>query len=301
MAKANNEVIEFELNYLFIQQKEVFSSLDTVREFYEILYDFDKYLLNSIYKGGLPFYSLTDIEYSSIKTRVAQVVRGIPDDAIKDLEWRKLVGHFLLKAKYWLLEYLEKSPTIESKNDLESIATKINKELAIIGKGQDLLIDYTNLYFFLNAMAGVQKLTDKMNKEDAFEYKSSFGNAVIRNGISVNKGKILTELGQQSIENVTTEILKAKKIELLNDKPMWHFLRGKKPISAIMLDINWLNDFHSRKVIIQSNDSLKVRMRTTLTYSNNYTETKTKYEIVEVLEVISPENNSFNLFDKIDI
>lgn len=64
-----------------------------------------------------------------------------------------------------------------------------------------------------------------------------------------------------------------------------------------MLDSNWLNDFHSRKVTIQSNDSLKVKMKTTHTYSNNFSEAKTKHEIVEVLEIIKPENNITNLFE----
>ena len=297
MAKALTNEIEFELNYLFKQEKEIFNSFDSLREFYEVLYDFDKYLIGSIYQGGLPYYMLTDIEYSSIKTKVAQLLKGIPDDAIKALDWKKLIGNFLLKAKYWLLEYLEKNPSIDSKKDLEVIANKINKELSEISKGEALMVDYLDLYFFLNAIAGVQKITDKMNKDDSFEYKSSFGNAIIKNGISINKGKILAELGQSSIENETTEVLKAKKIELLNEKPIWHFLRGKKPLIATMLDSNWLDDFHSRKVSIQSNDSLKVKMRTTHTYSNNFSEAKTKHEIVEVLEIIKPENNITNLFE----
>lgn len=220
MAKSSATEIEFELNYLFKEEKEIFSSFDSLKEFYEVLYDFDKYLIGSIYQGGTPYYRLADIEYSSIKTRVAQVLKGIPDDAIKALDWKRIIGNFLLKAKYWLLEYLERNPLIESKKDLEIIANKINKELSEISRGEALMVDYLDLYFFLNAIAGVQKLTDKMNKHDSFEYKSSFGNAIIKNGININKPKILAELGQSSIENETTEVLKAKKIELLNDKPI---------------------------------------------------------------------------------
>lgn len=297
MAKLEISQREFELNYLFEEDKELFESFDSLREFYEVLYDFDKYLISSFYSSGLPYYELSNIEYSSIKTRVVQLLKGIPDDAIKTLDWKVLVGNFLLKAKYWLLEYLEKNPLVDSKKSLETIANKINKGLAEITKEEGLMVDYLNLYFFLNAVAGVQKISDKLNAGDSFEYKSSFGRAIIKKGIFINKGKILSELGQTSIENETTEILKAKKIELLNDKPTWHFLRGKKPLIATMLDEKWLADFHSRKIIIQSNDSLKVKMRTTHTYSNNYSESKTKYEIVEVLEVIKPENNIIDLFD----
>ncbi len=63
-----------------------------------------------------------------------------------------------------------------------------------------------------------------------------------------------------------------------------------------MKDQKWLDDFHSRKVIIQSNDSLKVRMKTTHSYSNNFTESHTKFEIIEVLEVIKPDNSNNLLF-----
>lgn len=297
MLTVTNYSLEFELSFLFKERKEIFSSLDTLREFYEVLYDFDKFLINSIHRGGLPYYSLNNIEYSSIRTRVAQIVRGIPDDALKKTDWKIELGEFLLKAKYWLLKHLEENTKIESKSDLEIIAKKVNSELKKVVAGEELLIDYSNVYFFLNAIAGVQKVVEKISNNELLEYKSKFGTASINNNFSINKGKILAELGNTEIENVTTEILKAKKIELLNDKPTWEFLRGKKKITATMLASNWLSDFHLRKIIIQTNDSLKVRMRTIHTYSNNYSETKTKYEIVEVLEVVKPDKPTTTLFD----
>jgi hypothetical protein len=50
---------------------------------------------------------LEDIEAGSFKVWLKNVLNRVPDDAIKDLEWRKAVGAALVKAKYLVLKFLD--------------------------------------------------------------------------------------------------------------------------------------------------------------------------------------------------
>ncbi len=69
--------------------------------------DFDKDLIKTFDNKIETVLLLEDIEISSLKTWLANVLRGVPDEAVKDLNWKKAVGHYLVKAKYIVVKLLE--------------------------------------------------------------------------------------------------------------------------------------------------------------------------------------------------
>ncbi len=79
---------------------------------------------------------------------------------------------------------------------------------------------------------------------------------------------------------------------MLSEEPKWDFLQGKKNLQAKMLDKNWVDDFHNRKVTIKPEDALMVTLRTTHTYNPNFDDKKTDCEVIKVLSVITPDNES---------
>ena len=48
---------------------------------------------------------LEDIEAGSITIWLKNILKAIPDEGLKDLEWKKAVGTYLLKAKYVALRF----------------------------------------------------------------------------------------------------------------------------------------------------------------------------------------------------
>src|SRR6478609_2872938 len=100
MPEKNLEDQNFELNLLFEKEKAPVDAFNELGNIFQSIYDFDKWMLSHIDREASVQYSLRDIEYSSIKTKIAQLLRAIPDDAIKTLDWKSLIGNFLLKAKY---------------------------------------------------------------------------------------------------------------------------------------------------------------------------------------------------------
>ena len=113
--------------------------------------------------------------------------------------------------------------------------------------------------------------------------------------------KLLYELGGQKIEQQRIETLKVKSLDLLSDKASWKLIRQGKQIDVKILDKEWLDDYHHRKVVIQSNDYLRLELK--IIYSTNSTSLKPVvcYEALKVLEVIPPDriedDNQNELFE----
>jgi hypothetical protein len=158
------------------------------------------------------------------------------------------------------------------------------------------MVTQVNNYTILNSIDELVGEANNLKEKELLEYKSNAGNTFISKDVYLNKPKILSELGQTTIVNETTEILKIKKVDMLSEEPKWDFIQGKKNLSAKMLDSPWLDDFHHRQVVIQPEDALMVTLRTTHTYTPNFEDKKTECEIIKIISVITPESdNSYQM------
>jgi hypothetical protein len=290
-----NELI-FEVNLLFRENKNAIEAFNQLIKFYEVLNDFDRTIVRNIGQNIFTSYELEDVEFSSLKTKLTQALKAIPDDLIKDFQVKKAIGYLLIKVKYWFIKLLADEKNVSSKGQIEKVTDKINSEIRELGSTYNIIVTQINNYTVLNALDELVKETNSLKDKELLEYRSKAGNVFISKGVQLNKPKILSELGQTTIVNETTEILKIKKVDMLSEQPKWDFLQGKKNLSAKMLDKDWLDEFHSRQVVIKPEDALMVTLRTTHTYTPNFEDKKTECEIVKIISVIAPESdNSFQM------
>ncbi|MET0636686.1 MAG: hypothetical protein ABWZ25_11720 [Chitinophagaceae bacterium] len=292
MTNENIPELQFEANLLFRDDKNAMEAFNQLIRFYEVLTDFDRLLVRNISPTLASEYVLQDVKFGSLKTRLAQVLKGIPDELLKDVEVTKIIGFFLVKFKYKLIRLLSEEREIVSKDQIQKLTDQVNKDLREIGEKQEIIVTQVNNYFILNAVDDLVLQINSLNDKELFEYKSTAGNTFIQKGIYLNKPKILAELGQRTIINETTELLKIKKIDMLSVVPKWDFLQGKKLIKAKVLDQDWLDSFHKREVSIRPEDALMVTLKTTHTYNPNFDDKKTEHEVVKVRSVVSPEDNN---------
>jgi hypothetical protein len=75
---------------------------------------------------------LEDMEAGSIKVWFKNILNRIPDDAIRELEWKRAVGAAIVKAKYKVLQFLDSEdgitkPAIDYlRQELRNIARETN-------------------------------------------------------------------------------------------------------------------------------------------------------------------------------
>jgi hypothetical protein len=216
MADRNNDY-DFELNLNFEGHKNPVEAFGQMAKMYERLITIDKHILYNILPNARVEYELADIEFSSIKSKVAQILKGIPDDILKDIaNPGKLLGHALVNIKHRILKAVEKNE-VQSKHELEAVTKDINKEIKQLSSTTVIILEVNN-YFVLNAINDIATEGRKLKKTESFDFKSKKGVAKINNSSSVNMAKILFELGDQKFEQQRVEILKVKTLDLLSDK-----------------------------------------------------------------------------------
>jgi hypothetical protein len=85
---------DFELDLMFSGQKNPVEAFGQIAKMYEKLLSIDQQVLYNILPIAKLEYELIDLEYSSIKSKVNQILKSIPDDILKDIaNPGKLLGH----------------------------------------------------------------------------------------------------------------------------------------------------------------------------------------------------------------
>ncbi|MFN4316382.1 MAG: hypothetical protein ACK4E0_19010 [Chitinophagaceae bacterium] len=299
MSKSTKD-FDFELDLTFSGQKNPVEAFGQIGKMYEKLLSIDQQILYNILPSAKLEYELIDLEYSSIKSKVNQILKSIPDDVLKDtITPGKLFGHLLVYIKKRLIKATETNE-VQSAESLQKVTDDINKEIKKLPSTTIIVLEINN-YIVLNAVNELGIEGRKLKKEEYFEYKSKAGNAKIGNSSSVNMAKLLYELGGQTLEQQRIETLKVKTLDLLSDKASWKLIRQGKQIEVKILHKEWLDDYHNRKIIIQPNDYLKVDLKITYTTNANTLKPIVSYEALKILEVIPPDTiegtNQNNLFD----
>jgi hypothetical protein len=292
---------DFELDLIFSRQKNPVEAFGQIAKMYEKLLSIDQQIFYNLLPSAKLEYELIDVEYSSIKSKVNQVLKSIPDDVLKDiLNPGKLFGHLLVYIKRRLIKATETNE-VQSVDSLHKVTSDINQEIKKLPADNIFILEINN-YFVLNAINELGIEGSKLKKDEYFEYKSKAGNARIGKNSSVNMAKLLYELGAQTVEQQRIETLKVKSLDLLSDKASWKLIRQGKQIEVKILHKEWLDDYHNRKIVIQPNDYLKLDLKITYTTNSNTLKPVITYEALKVFEVIPPDiiegTNQSNLFEE---
>ncbi len=287
MTLKENKKYDFELNLNFDGRKNPSQAFSQLAKMYEKVYAIDQHILYNILPQAKIDYELTEIEFSSIKSKVAQIIKNVPDDFLKDiLNPSAWLGHVLVFVKHRILKAVEKNE-IQSKHDLERLTSEINNKIKEARSPSNMIFEVNN-YYVLNTINEIGTEGKRLKNSEFIEYNSQSGKARISNRSKVNMPKLLFELGDQQIEQKRIEILKVKSLDLLSDRTKWKLIRLGKAIDVKILHLEWLDKYHNREIVIQSGDYLKLELKITYTTSPGNLKPTVTYEALEILEVIPP-------------
>ena len=96
----------------------VFRAMSEVIETLRVL---DKNLVRSIDLEVEPVLLLQDVETGSLKAWLRTVLRSADDEALENLDWKSIVGKYLVKAKHRILLYIEDKDEISDREQVKQI------------------------------------------------------------------------------------------------------------------------------------------------------------------------------------
>ena len=258
----------------------------TMSELIKAFQKLDNVLLDSIDSNIEPVILLEDIEAGSLKTWLTTVLKNTPDEALNTLDWKPIVGQFLLKAKYIVLNKLEGRTEITDAIVIEDIQHEILN--AAEETKVKALPNYNPVQTrkLLNGIDDINKSLQYLNKEDKIFYDTKDSHATFNLSLALSPDNLEDLMTAEIIENEATMILKVNKPDYLGES-MWTFKHEQRTINAKIVDKNWLIDFQQRKVDVRPGDSLKSRVKILVKYGKDMNVIKTVYEISEVLKTIN--------------
>lgn len=276
-------VAEFELYVRFERQSQtpqrVFRAIaDLVTAFSK----FDELLAQSILPELHAELLLDDVEAGSIRSKLAVLLRGIPDEAIRDFDWKKLVGPFFLKAKYSLLKLLEGKASFTDAQEIENLRVAL-ESLAPTELLNPLMVPgHISSLRLVGLMEDIVRAAALLRPGDYADFRSPVGNARINPNFDTSSLRALLATSTETSEN--EYLVKIKRPDFMGEA-MWELVLRSHTISAKMADTAWLEAFHQGLVDVRPHDYLSVRLRTDTTFQGSFGNPLLHYTVVKVLGV----------------
>ncbi|MDD2480681.1 MAG: hypothetical protein PHC44_08685 [Lutispora sp.] len=257
----------------------------------------DKGLLSTFAVDIKPYMILDGIQTGSLKTLLHNSLTALDDSALSELNWKKLIGSFLVKGKYRLLKYLE------DKNEITHISQvrEIENEILLLAKesGIQKLPIYlpVNSLKLLEGLSYLYNATTFLSSDDLASFISNEGEILINKRFNINTQTIEDLLTKETIINSTDMVLRIKKPDYLGVS-MWDVQRGNKTVQAKITDFEWLYRFQSRAFDIRPGDSIKAHVEIAIQYGYDNKILKEHYNIKKIYDVIQSSKQYQNsIFD----
>ncbi|WP_350335356.1 hypothetical protein [Coralliovum pocilloporae] len=269
---------------------------DIASELIRSFEDLDGVLITSIDTKISTQLILEDIEKSSIKIFLRNLLKEADDQALKDLDWKPQVGKYLVKAKYAALQWLDRDIDEEESVQIEDLTEKF-RALA-----QETDVRHVPDYPKLNSSRVAQSLDRIQRTKERFKDGESLTITLDETEYSVDlqskwmPSEHMPDVeAAQELSNEIDMVLIIRKPDLLGQS-QWQFKHGKNNFNAPIEDEQWLEEFHAGKHPITPGQALRVRVRHDYKYDELGNLKDSDQTIVRVLAVLQTDKTG-DLFD----
>jgi hypothetical protein len=231
-----------------------------------------------------PELVLEEIEVGSIKSWLRSRIIEIDDEALKKLDYKKIIGDYLVKAKYRILERLKDKDSLNDPNvkELQRELQKLLEETRVRKMPSYGVVRHKVLTEF---WIKTSESTAVLGERDVARYISTPGQILLPKGSVLSEEMKEEMLTQEISTSETTLILKVKKPDYLGQSK-WLFHDVGRSIEASIEDKEWLESFQNREIIVRPGDSLKVRLNTEVKKGYDKEDISVRYYVTKVIDVI---------------
>jgi len=249
--------------------------------------DLDELLAGVISEGAGTELILQDIEASSLRAKLRSIILGVPDDALKDGDWKKILGHFLVKAKYLVARWLSDNPQITSVDQVQSLQKELEELAQKTGARHLPFFRPVDKRVLLGKIAEIDRAITYLDPRDTLKYESSYGQVTLPHTQHVHETLIRDILTREVISSEDERIVKVKKPDYLG-KSQWMLKYSGQSFLASIEDLDWLHRFHAGLEPLQPGDSLRVLMHVEVFYGENMEVVHVNHTVRRVIDVVHP-------------
>lgn len=244
----------------------------------------DAELVQSIDSSIETVLILEDIQVGSIKTWLRNALTAAEDDALKTLDWKPLVGKYLVRAKYAVIRWIDDDSHPRSLPDLR-------REIQQIAAETDVrhLPDYSapSPTALTNAIRDFQAVKDRLVPGDRARMLTHDGDIEMNLSVSFQIEDIEALAVAKTIETPASEIILAVKKPDYLGTSKWELRHGKRTITAKIEDSSWLSRFQGRQVDVRPGDALQCVVKIEMQYGFDNELIAERYTVITVNDVLA--------------
>lgn len=256
--------------------------------------DLDNTLVSAIDSKIQPVLILEDVEVGSLKTWLRQVLNQVDDEALKNLDWKPLVGQYLVKAKYIIIDFLQKRASITDGEEIKQLQGELYRLAENTGVRVFPAYAPIKISELIKGIDKLNKSLSSLDKNDRAYFDTGTERATFNMDFTFSPEAIEDLLTKDSISNTATMILKVKKPDYLGNSK-WEFKHDTKTIEAKITDASWVAKFQSRQVDVRPGDSIKAVVNILVKYGHDNAVITTQYEVITVDSIIGNNDNTIML------
>lgn len=230
---------------------------------------------------------LDEIEAGSIRAKFRDVVEGLPDEALKNGEWKKIIGHFLLKSKYAILDWLNGRNEINHREDVRVLEGELTRIAEETNLKQLPAYSAPKAEVLLSDIHAVQESLSNLSEGDGATYRYGRYEIPFNRDLSISNEIVRDVLTKEVVKSSGKRVVKVKKPDYLGQS-MWALQYDGRAIEARIGDLDWLAKFQSRVLDVRPGDSISVMLYEEISYGYEGEVVHRHYEVENVYEVIRP-------------
>jgi len=263
----------------------VFRSLSDLIEAFQ---QFDTHLAHSVTAEIEAKVVLQEVEAGSVRAWLSTLLKSVDDTALKKLDWRQIVGTYLLRGKQRVVSFLDKSSKEVTKESIARLETDLlalaqNTNVRHIAAYQpiptrSLLTDLSQVSSALQVLPPQQR---------ALLVIASHAPQALNREFLIPGESIDELLTAESLSSTAEMILRVKRPDYLGTA-MWEFRHQNRQIFAKIADVSWLQQFQNRSVKAPPGSSLRAVVSTQVHYDQFGEVVAMHYTIMKVLGVVEP-------------
>lgn len=276
----------YEVKIAFTRQSEnpsrIFKSMGELIDAFsridqDLLYTFDARIDTTLL--------LDDIEKSSLKSILRTTLKAVDDEALKDGDWKKVVGRFLLQGKYRLLQFLEDKKEITDRGQVLELEQELTRLAEITDVKRIPSYSPIPIRVLLYDIGHITGALDYLAPGDSSFY--IFGQSQVR----LNQDFIFN---REAVEDLLTKETKVSRedISVQVKKPdylgasMWDIKFREHVVPAKIDDRVWLERFQNRVEDVRPGDGLLVTLETQISYGFQNEEVAIHYRVLKIHKIV---------------
>jgi hypothetical protein len=248
---------------------------------------FDRELVQTIDIHIEPVMLLEDVEAGSIKSWLRDVLSATDDTGLHELDWKKIVGGYLVRAKYLTINWLNKKTEIKGTADLDELQSEILELAEATGVKRIPAYQSPSKFLLVRCIIEISASLEPLQHNDHVVFETQQGERVEFNlSFNVVPESLKALLVEESLSHTEEMILKIKKPDFLGDS-RWEFVH-EHIVEAKMMDYEWLERFRDGNITLLPGSALRANVQVDVSYGSEREVVSRSFAILKVHEVIRP-------------